>query len=524
MRGPRLGLLAAIGIAGLVLVLPVSATVRATQNPFAGLWDTTLSGGVTGTVTFRVISATDGVSEIAAIGGKACAQPTVYYRGDYTDTAPDSGAMVACTSGSAQLIGRYRNNNTALTYPGGGFVITLDASQKNFSGYFTADDPSYAGQQFPYSGMFVTHVDGDGCCPVPTGPPGPTTAPTATTPFGTPVTIPYQLNGIVQAPSPTLPAATTEVDLSAEISDADVTRMAAALKVALAAYNRRRELEAVTYFCIIYSNSLGGAQAPLEEFGKVVKKCDETISDYLKRKPSKRTLASAASHCGVTVVPVWKPGTRPTATQTAEAVAAARNEVHASCTAASGHLTLKAVAGAKTTLNQVLGKSAQAEVEATGKAPGGPQLTLTYAPPRSRGAPPPPTSGKAKPGHYAGHSSDNNDAVSFDVTADRANVTNLRAEGGVTCSDSSTWTWTVSSSGNNPISSALAFSHSYSGALTISSSTISNVNATYAFAGTLTAGGGASGTFRISRISWDQSGKHYDCTGAQSTWTAHVGG
>ena len=35
--------------------------------------------------------------------------------------------------------------------------------------------------------------------------------------------------------------------------------------------------------------------------------------------------------------------------------------------------------------------------------------------------------------------------------------------------------------------------------------------------------GTASGTFQIKRITWDESGTHYDCTGAQAAWAAKLG-
>jgi hypothetical protein len=54
----------------------------------------------------------------------------------------------------------------------------------------------------------------------------------------------------------------------------------------------------------------------------------------------------------------------------------------------------------------------------------------------------------------------------------------------------------------------------------LSGSTITNIDATYSLAGTLTTAGAASGTFVIRHITWDDVGMHYDCTGAQVSWTA----
>jgi hypothetical protein len=38
--------------------------------------------------------------------------------------------------------------------------------------------------------------------------------------------------------------------------------------------------------------------------------------------------------------------------------------------------------------------------------------------------------------------------------------------------------------------------------------------------GGLDTAGHATGTFTISHISWDQAGKHYDCSGSAVSWTA----
>ena len=125
------------------------------------LWNTTLSRGVTGTVTFRVIGAADGAPALKAMGGQPCPQPTVYYHGDYTDTAPDTGTMTVCAS-AGRFVGRYRNDNTSLAYPGGSLVVGLDSSGKRFQALLPADDPAFSGMQFPYAGTFVKPVQDGG--------------------------------------------------------------------------------------------------------------------------------------------------------------------------------------------------------------------------------------------------------------------------------------------------------------------------------------------------------------------------
>jgi hypothetical protein len=51
-----------------------------------------------------------------------------------------------------------------------------------------------------------------------------------------------------------------------------------------------------------------------------------------------------------------------------------------------------------------------------------------------------------------------------------------------------------------------------------------NIRVSYAATGKLDTSGGASGTFRIKTISWDQGGNHFDCTGTASTRTAKLPG
>jgi len=346
---------------------------------------------------------------------------------------------------------------------------------------------------------------------------------TGSAPFGTPVTGTISLGGAIDIPSPSLPPSTTEIDESAQFSDADIAQMAAALKVAIAAYNRNRLLQALSYWCLVFVPDGSSYKLGLNDFASVPGACDKFATSVLnKSKTGKyRFLATASGGCAVAFVPFWKAGTRVSQQMHKAALAAARSEVQASCAGTrSGRLTFKVAARGSTTLNQVLGRSVQAGIGARAKTATTAQLTVTWGQPRVR------TTGgsgtKAKPGHYTGQTSDAK-SVSFDVSADSANAKNLRGAGIVTCSGGTKWTWTVSSSGNNPISAARAFAHSYSGPLTISGSSITNINVNYTLAGTLTTAGTASGTFQIKHITWDESGTHYDCAGAQATWAAKVG-
>ena len=350
---------------------------------------------------------------------------------------------------------------------------------------------------------------------------GPKTAPTGKVPFGTPVTIGYRLGGFVTVPSPALPGATTEVDLDAEVTDADIDRFIAVLKMAVAAYNRRKAIEALVNYCLVFVPKDSSYKIGLNDFEDNVDNCEAFGKKMLsKKKTTARALAVAAGGCTSYVVPVWRRGTRPTLQQYHAAVAAARSQVSTSCSSPTGaRMSLKVRSTASPTLNQVLGRSTQAGVDATGTGPNA-RLKLSWAQPRTRGGSSGP--GKAKAGHYSGQTSAAK-PVSFDVSSGGGFVTKLSAAEQVSCTNNTNWSWTMISNGANPIGSARNFSHSYSGPLTLQGSSITNIQVTYTFAGGLTTTGAASGTFVISHISWDQNGTHYDCTGSQVSWTAKLG-
>jgi hypothetical protein len=234
-----------------------------------------------------------------------------------------------------------------------------------------------------------------------------------------------------------------------------------------------------------------------------------------------RYLSALRAGCSAVFVPFWKPGSRVTVAQHNAAIAAVKSEVQASCTGTrTGRLAFKIVARGKTTLNQVLGSKVQAGVDSGGQS-GKAQLTVTWAQPKTHTASGPP--GKAQPGHYAG-TTNASGTIAFDVTPDGTGVTNLKVVGPVDCTDTTSWNWTISSSSTTSITASRTFARSYSGGLTISSGTISNIKVAYTLNGTLTSSGTATGKFQVSSMSWDDSGKHYTCTGALTSWTARVGG
>src|SRR5439155_14581476 len=152
-------------------------------------------------------------------------------------------------------------------------------------------------------------------------PPPPAAGTTATsTAFDTPVTASILLGGALKVTSPVLPPSTKEVDIDEEFSDADVTRMAAALKLALAAYNAhntRLQADAVTTMCLFYN------QYP-EDYGD--EKEEPTCSALLYRifyakKTSALRVPSAAGSCPIAFVPLLKKGTTSPGKQIGLAVA-----------------------------------------------------------------------------------------------------------------------------------------------------------------------------------------------------------
>jgi len=282
-------------------------------------------------------------------------------------------------------------------------------------------------------------------------------------------------------------------------------------------------IEALVNYCIVFVPKDSSYKIGLNDFEDNYANCEAFAKKMLsKKKSTSRALAVATSGCTSYIVPVWKRGTHPTLQQYNAAVTAARSQASASCTSPKGsRVSLKVRSSVNTTLNQVLGRNAHADVDASGTGPNA-RLTLTWAKPRTKGSHPPPGGANAKPGHYTGQTSAGK-PVSFDVSAGGGSVAKLSAAESVSCTNGSTWSWTMIANGANPIGSGLKFSHSYTGPLTLQGSSITNINVTYTFAGTLTTVGAGSGTFVISHIAWDDSGKHYDCTGSQVSWTAKLG-
>jgi hypothetical protein len=154
--------------AAVVISLIAAGTARADTvvNPFAGQWNTVLGGSTPGTVKFSAIDSTTGANSVQAIGGHPCGAPTTYYHGEYTDmpnaSTTQTGTMTACIVTAGHLVGRWSGGGDE-----GDVDVTLNTAQNGFAGNFTSDS---FGVTFTYTGTFVAHFPGDGCC-VTTPPP-----------------------------------------------------------------------------------------------------------------------------------------------------------------------------------------------------------------------------------------------------------------------------------------------------------------------------------------------------------------
>ena len=566
MRRLRLAGLLPIFMACAALTASVG---RAAENPFSGLWNTTLSAGVTGTVTFRVISSADGVAALRSMGGQPCTGATVYYHGDYTDTAPDTGTMTACISPSGTLVGRYRNGNTKLPYPGGSFSITIDSSGKSFSGFFTADDPAFSGTTFPYNGTFVKHVPGDGCCP------GSSPPPPSGNSDGTLGAIRGKVE--VQLGGGGWQPATTSIRLKP--GDRVHTGWKGSVVISL----RGAKIEVGPMTLVVIQGGSDGEATGILKFGYIKEK-PLTLDEYLKwihyplfplskiifrhgYRPLARHLlgrsatlpvfavlydaAAGATLVSVTrgslvldpdgpglstvtvgagseveitrttessVAPIGKAGAPPGSVdrvRAREVVLAAAAAGSTRCGAQATGVRLTRLTLGWTVALQFAGRvsgSAVWTIRGTRVAPANPLAAeIAAGCPGSAGA-------AAKAGHYAGKTSQGK-PVSFDVSADGRSLSNVTAGALVDCVGGSKGAWTLTFSGRTALDSTLRFSRSYTGALTTGAST-TNVKVSDSISGQLDSAGGATGTFTLSRISWDQAGKHYDCTGKAVSWTA----
>jgi hypothetical protein len=137
-------------------------------------------------------------------------------------------------------------------------------------------------------------------------------------------------------------------------------------------------------------------------------------------------------------------------------------------------------------------------------------------------APPPPTPLAAKAGKYCGFN-DQGRTVCLDVASDGLTVTSFVTQSLVTCADGSQWYWLLSFGGRTIALDNLSFTFGYSGPLTTSSTTTTNIQTTYSLSGTFDQVGNAQGQVALTSISFDSGGTHYSCSSAPYGWHAKLG-
>jgi hypothetical protein len=535
-------------------VLGLSSSASANHDPahiFSGTWKTNL-----GEVSYRVTDSASGKQALQAMNGQPCNEPTVYYLGDYSD-ANGQGKMTACTHSAGHLVGRYRSNKN-LQFPGGSFDVTF-AAPGTFTGFYTADDPSFPGQ-FPYTGTLEKHFSGDGS----------TAAKGDATLSGIRGKVEVQLNQGGWQP------ATSAVRLKP--GDRVHTGWKGSVVLSV-----RGEKIVVAPMTLVVIQGEGNEATGILKFGEI-KVEPETLDDLLRRihypifplskiifrhgyrLPAARVsgrasavplftvLYDAAAGAAVvsvargsltldpdgpglptvtvtagheveitrttvsTVAPIGKAGAPPGSVsrlKAREVVLAAAAPGSVRCGAAATGVTLTKLALGWTVALRFTGRvggSATWTIRGTRVAPANPLAAKIAAGcPGSAGS-------SAKPGHYSGTTSEGK-PVSFNVAAYGRSVSKVTAGAFVDCVGGSKGAWTLSFSGSTALSSTLRFSRSYTGALSTGGST-TNVKVSDSISGQLDSAGGATGTFTLSHISWDQAGKHYDCTGKAVSWTA----
>jgi Calx-beta domain/RTX calcium-binding nonapeptide repeat (4 copies) len=125
-------------------------------------------------------------------------------------------------------------------------------------------------------------------------------------------------------------------------------------------------------------------------------------------------------------------------------------------------------------------------------------------------------------GRYCGFN-DQGKSVCLDVTGDGSTVTNFRTETIVGCTNGAQGTWTLTFSRSTvTIQPDLSFLFSFSGPLSSSDSSLTNITAAYSISGTFDTVGNVSGTLALPHISFDQDGVHYDCSSAPFAWRAKL--
>lgn len=135
-------------------------------------------------------------------------------------------------------------------------------------------------------------------------------------------------------------------------------------------------------------------------------------------------------------------------------------------------------------------------------------------------APPPPTAQIALPGRYCGYTNAGK-IICVTVAPDSRRVTAYSLSSEVDCGTMKR-TFSFAQAGPALIEADLSFAHSHDGALP-DRPALKNIHVAYEVSGKFDTAGNASGMFWLSRLSFDSTGSHFDCTGSPSGWQAKLG-
>jgi hypothetical protein len=140
--------------------------------------------------------------------------------------------------------------------------------------------------------------------------------------------------------------------------------------------------------------------------------------------------------------------------------------------------------------------------------------------------PPPPD------GHYAG-TTDESKNVSFDSapiwsTVPRdvggSRLTNVKVSSSISCTPAKTLTYSITVDAGRWIQLNADNTFAYARIGNVNDPSRQNVSASYFLAGKIDTAGSAAGSYYIQQIAFDESGTHYNCTGAPHGWTAAKSG
>jgi len=190
-------------------------------------------------------------------------------------------------------------------------------------------------------------------------------------PFGSTTTLPVPDAGKPgDISSAKLPAKTKEVDLDAEVTDAEIDQFIATL----ALVKRYQKIRALAGMCALIADR-SDREVPIsprdrtaaEENDNAVKNVCASIALLVMKREGINPFASARNCKRISFYPVLRKGRKLTARQSKLAIAQTRKQVGISCTTAHpGQLSLRVKArGRKATLNPLFGKHVLATVGRT---------------------------------------------------------------------------------------------------------------------------------------------------------------